>query len=915
LIGKLSIREYHNKRNFTKTPEPPGNTEQQENKGYQRTGNGLRFVVQKHDATRLHYDFRLETKDSVLKSWAVPKGISLDPKVKRLAVMTEDHPLDYLLFEGTIPQGNYGAGTVIVWDTGSYTTDEELSDQLQNGKVIITLFGQKLKGRLLLIRHKTKELKDSQWLLIKGNDQYVSDEDLTLTRPDSVLTRRMNEDLVRKELEESDYKRIKQQKDLIEINFTNTDKVEKRKQIKPSHYTRFPSTIKPMLGKLLDVPFDSREWVFEVKWDGVRSILFINKVEHIVELRSRNDKSITHRYPELLSPLKSAINCMESAILDGEIVVLNEKGFPDFQMHQRRMNVDYSKDIERLAKELPSTYYFFDILYLEGKNLQSLPFVDRRQILSSVIIPNDRIKISDFIEEKGIDTFQKLRDFNLEGMMAKKKSGQYIQGARSADWLKIKNVQTQDCIVIGYTKGEGNRQNYFGSLLLTMYDEKGELVFVGHTGSGFDFNLLDKIYRRLEKMKIESCPIRYVPYTNREPVWVRPELVVEVKFHGWTNDRIMRAPIFLRVREDKPPSECRIEIKEHLIKDVQDADATNYHTSYTQQSTYGNTQTNNKQSFSNLDKIFWIKTKYRRALTKRDLINYYDSISEYILPHLKDRPLSLSRYPDGVLGKHFYHKNWNKEKPEYVETVKVHSENRGAIVNYIVCNNKDTLLWLANLGCIEMHPWYSRITDFDSCKDRELDEDKCGLNFPDFLVFDLDPYIYSGQETAGEEPEYNINAFKAVVEVAFHMRDLFKQLNISSYVKTSGKTGLHIFVPIISSYTYGQTRSFAKVIGDTLVKKYTNKITMEWNVGNRRGKVFFDYNQNSKGKTLASIYSARPTISASVSIPIEWKKLSSIMPTDFNILNVPANIKKARDPWKSALEEKQDINEILKNIN
>jgi len=916
LIDKLSIREYHNKRKFTKTPEPAGNIDQRENKRDQ-TGYDMRFVVQKHDATRLHYDFRLETRDGVLKSWAVPKGISLDPKVKRLAVMTEDHPLDYLLFEGTIPQGNYGAGTVTVWDTGSYTTDEELSDQLQDGKVIVTLFGQKLQGRFLLIRRKIKELKDSQWLLIKGNDQYASDENLTLTRPDSVLTRLTNRDLVMKEVEESDHKQLKQQKDLIDMNLhTKTDELEKRKQIKPTHHARFPSTIKPMLGTLVDVPFDSREWVFEVKWDGVRAILLINKVKHIVELRSRNDKSITHRYPELLSPLKSAINCKESAILDGEIVVLNEKGFPDFQTHQRRMNVDYSKDIERLAKELPSTYYFFDILYLDGKNLQSLPFVDRRQILSMVIIPNDRIKISDFIEEKGIQTFQKLKDFNLEGMMAKKKSGQYIQGARSPDWLKIKNVQTQDCIVIGYTKGEGNRQDYFGSLLLTMYDETGELVFVGHTGSGFDFNLLDKLYRRLEKMKIESCPIRYVPYTNREPVWVRPELVVEVKFHGWTNDRIMRAPIFLRVREDKSPSECRIEMKERLIRDVQDADATNFRTSYTKQTTYDySTQTNNKQSFSNLDKIFWIKTKYRRALTKRDLIDYYDSISEYILPHLKDRPLSLSRYPDGILGKHFYHKNWDKEKPEYVETVKVHSENSEAIVNYIVCNNKDTLLWLANLGCIEMHPWYSRVTDFDSCKDRELDEDKCGLNFPDFIVFDLDPYIYSGLETAGEEPEYNINAFKAVVEVAFHMKDLFKQLNISSYVKTSGKTGLHVFVPIISSYTYDQTRSFAKVIGETLVKKYTNKITTEWKTANRKGKVFFDYNQNSKGKTLASIYSVRPTISATISIPIEWKKLSSIVPTDFNILNAPATIKKSRDRWKSALEEKQDINEILKNIN
>jgi bifunctional non-homologous end joining protein LigD len=901
-----------------KTPEPPWNTDKQENKRDQRTGNGLRFVVQKHEAKRLHYDFRLETKNGVLKSWAVPKGISLDPKVKRLAIMTEDHPLDYLLFEGTIPQGNYGAGTVIVWDTGSYTTDEELSDQLQNGKIIVTLSGQKLKGRFLLIKRKIKELKDSQWLLIKGNDQYASDENLTLTRPDSVLTRRTNEHLLRMEVEESDHKRLKQQKDLIEINLdTITNGLEKRKQLKPS-YERFPSTIKPMIGTLVDVPFDSREWVFEVKWDGVRAILFINKVERIVELRSRNDKSITHRYPELLSPLKSAINCKESAILDGEIVVLNEKGFPDFQMHQRRMNVDYSKDIERLAKELPSTYYFFDILYLDGTNLQSLPFVDRRQILSSVILQNDRIKISDFIEDKGIDTFQKLKDFNLEGMMAKKKSGQYIQGVKSAEWLKIKNIQTQDCIVIGYTKGEGNRQDYFGSLLLTMYDEKGELVFVGHTGSGFDFDLIDKIYGRLEKMKIGSSPIRYVPYTNRDPVWVRPELVVEVKFHGWTNRRIMRAPIFLRIREDKSPSECRFdEMTEHLIKDVQDGqytDATNYHTSYTQQSTYHNNTQSDKQSFSNLDKIFWVKTKYRRALTKRDLIDYYDNISEYILPHLKDRPLSLSRYPDGILGKHFYHKNWNKERPEYVESVKVHSEHSKGTVNYIVCNNKVTLLWLANLGCIEMHPWYSRITDFHSCKDTELDEDMCGLNFPDFIVFDLDPYIYSGQETAGEEPEYNISAFKAVVEVAFHMKDLFKQLNISSYVKTSGKTGLHIFVPIVSSYTYDQTRGFAKVIGDTLVKKDTNKITLEWKTANRKGKVFFDYNQNSKGKTLASIYSVRPTISGAVSMPIEWKKLSSIVPTDFNILNMHNIMKKAIDPWKSALEEKQDINEILENI-
>ena len=526
-----------------KTPEPVGNTDR-------RTKSGsMRFVVQKHDARRLHYDFRLETKEGVLKSWAVPKGLSLDPKVKRLAVMTEDHPLDYLLFEGVIPQGNYGAGTVIVWDTGTYSTDKELSDQLQNGKIIITLSGQKLKGRYLLIRRKTQEAEGNQWLLIKGNDQYTSDEDLTISMPDSVLTRRKNEDLGSKKQEISDPNRLEQKK--------------------TTHHEKFPSTCKPMLGTLIDTPFDSSEWVFEVKWDGVRAILFLNKEEQILELKSRNDKLITHRYPELLSPLKSAINCKESAILDGEIVILDQKGFPDFQEHQRRMNVDHPKDIERLAKEIPSTYYFFDILYIDGRNVQTLPFVERRQILSNVIMSNDRIRISDFIEEKGIETFEKIKDFNLEGMMAKRKSSRYIQGTRSADWLKIKNIKTQDCVVIGFTKGEGNRQGYFGSLLLAMYNEREELVFVGHSGSGFDFDTLGKIYEKLEKIKSDSCPIRYVPYTNRDPVWVRPELVAEVKFHGWTNDRIMRAPIFLRLREDKSPNECRIETEEHLSEVIQ----------------------------------------------------------------------------------------------------------------------------------------------------------------------------------------------------------------------------------------------------------------------------------------------------------------------------------------------------------
>src|SRR5947208_4782713 len=348
----MVLQEYHKKRDFARTSEPAGITKQKKKKQEKRETGNLRFVVQKHEATRLHYDFRLETKEGTLKSWAVPKGIALDPKVKRLAVMTEDHPLDYLLLEWVIPHGNYGAGSVIVWDTGSYTTEQELSNQLQSGKITVTLFGQKLKGKYLLIKRKRE---DNLWLLIKANDQYASADDLTMTRPESVLTNRTNVDLKAKKFKESDRNRQK------EIDLSPMVGEQEEQKILTYH-TEFPTTVKPMLGTLVDKPFDNRDWAFEVKWDGVRAILFLNKGENIVELKSRNSKSITHRYPELVSALESAINCKESVILDGEIVVLNEKGFPDFQEHQRRMNVDYLKEIEMLSRQIPATYYFFDTL-------------------------------------------------------------------------------------------------------------------------------------------------------------------------------------------------------------------------------------------------------------------------------------------------------------------------------------------------------------------------------------------------------------------------------------------------------------------------------------------------------------------------------------------------------------------------
>lgn len=488
-----------------------------------------------------------------------------------------------------------------------------------------------------------------------------------------------------------------------------------------------------MLASPVDNAFNDNEWVFEIKWDGVRAILF--KENDKIKLQSRSGNDITEKYPEILTSARECLKGCKSTIIDGEIVVLDENGIPSFQAHQRRMNVESKKEILILSSETPCTFYAFDILSHEHRDLKKLSYLDRRSILSQLLGPNDTIKISDYIEENGIDILKHSKELGLEGIMAKRKSSVYREGVRSRDWLKIKNIKTQDCVVIGYTKGIGNRINLFGSLLLAVYCTKeSKYRFVGHTGSGFDFELLNKVYSMLQEIRIDSMPIDHLPYMNRQTTWVKPLLVAEVKFNEWTKDAIMRAPIFLRFREDKKPIECTIE---------------------GDNPTEGNLKYKNKEQsqnttqakISNPNKIYWPKTRDHTGFTKKDLIKYYELIGPLILPHLKDRPLSLSRYPDGIYGKSFFHKNWSQSKPDYVMTAQVHSKERNDNINYLVCNNRESLLWIANLGCIEMHPWYSRINELDSCNSSSLlYEEKCGLNFPDFIVFDLDPYIYSGKE-------------------------------------------------------------------------------------------------------------------------------------------------------------------------
>ena len=855
--------------------------------------------MQKHDASRLHYDFRLESEDGVLKSWAVPKGPSMSPGTKRLAVMVEDHPFDYLHFEGTIPRGNYGAGTVIVWDTGSYSVKEPLTRQLESGKVSVELYGNKLKGLFKLIRTK----KENQWLLIKAHDKFVSEDDLTLISPESILSGKSNSDIESENVAAPPSK-----------SYLSNDKHSTSKKVteKKSNVEFSLPTVKPMLAHPFEKGFDSKEWVFEVKWDGVRAITYKNN-NHI-RIQSRNGNDITRLYPEIVNALKMSLRGHKSTVLDGEIVVLNEKGIPDFHTHQHRMHIQNHHEIMSLSVKNPSTYYVFDILYDEGKNLESLGYLERRQILNSVLKTNDTIRISEYIEEKGTEILASSKKLNLEGIVAKHKRSVYREGIRSRDWLKIKNTKTQDCVIIGYTRGLGSRVSHFGSLVLAVYSAKErKLKFAGHAGTGFNDQTLSEIYSKLKPLETNSRPVDKIPYLNRETKWLKAVLVAEVKFDEWTSDGILRAPVFLRLRDDKKPEECIVEAD----KPIKNLSQVGNDPKYGKDERGSNSQKNKSNGIGNVvvtnpNKVYWKATKQHPAYLKGDLIDYYDKISDVILRHLEDRPLSLSRYPNGIYGKTFYQKDWDQKKPEFVTTAKIHSEHRGDSINYIICNNKETLLWVANLGCIEMHPWYSRIKDFQGCHTSNLlHEEKCGLNFPDFIVFDLDPYIYSGKEKKGAEPQYNIAGFKAAVDIAHELKDIFRDLKINSYIKTSGKSGLHIYVPILNTYSYEQTKSFAETIANIMLRKFPKKVTLEWSTSKRKGKVFFDFNQNARGKTIASVYSLRPTADAMVSMPIEWKNIDEILPTDFTISNAPDLINKNGDSWHEILSDKQDIEKLI----
>jgi bifunctional non-homologous end joining protein LigD len=791
----MSLITYKQKRNFKNTPEPAAAKE--------NTGR-LRFVVQEHHATRLHFDFRLEM-DGVLKSWAVPKGPSMDPATKRLAVMVEDHPVSYINFKGTIPKGNYGAGTVKIFDSGTYVpvnenheplTEKQALQWLKKGEIKVLLKGKKLKGEFVLVR-----LKDEKnWLLIKHKNE------INKTVP------------------------VKQAPALKNRRFIKGKKIE--------HY------IKPMLATAFNKPFDDKEWIYEIKWDGYRAIADLTK--KTPQLYSRNGLLFNESYPAV----KEALQQLKlNAVLDGEIVVLDDKGKPNFQLLQH-----YSGE-ENIA------YYIFDMLQLKGRQLHHLPLIERKSILKKILPENDIIKYCAHIETKGKAFFKKAVGAGLEGIIAKKADSFYHKAIRSKEWLKIKGVHTEDVIIAGYTAAKGSRKG-FGSLLLASY-KKGRLVFRGHVGTGFNNEQLIAIKKILDKQAIKKTPFDKKIPLNDKATWVKPTMMVEIAHTETTKEGIFRHPAFVRLREEK-----KVVIEEKKIEKEDDATED----TFIKAGRY-------KVPVTNPKKIYWPVEGY----TKQHLITYYENIAAYILPHLKNRPLSLYRSPNGINEKGFFHKDAGDNVPAFVNTKEIFSESGNKNIHYIICNNAATLLYLANLGCIEMNPWNSTIQK---------------IEYPDYMVIDIDPS--------------DKNDFNQVIETALAVKQVLDKAKVESYCKTSGATGLHIYVPLHKKYDYEHVKSFAEIVASLTQQMLPGFTTLERSLSKRGPNIYVDYLQNRRGQTLASAYSVRPKPGATVSTPLHWKEVKyGLHPSQFTIENIFKRLQKTGDIFNVINSKAADIKKAL----
>jgi bifunctional non-homologous end joining protein LigD len=917
----MSLSKYKEKRSFDETPEPTGG------KG---KGNELIFVIQKHAASRLHYDFRLEM-EGVLKSWAVPKGPSTDSAAKRLAMMVEDHPYDYKDFEGVIPKGNYGAGTVIVWDQGTYEPIEKAGDkkaqeklllkQLKEGSIKIVMHGKKVKGEYALV--KTKGFEENSWLLIKHKDKYASTEDISL-KDTSVISGKTIEKIAAspekiygkdsKKTETDDKVIAAASEDItkqVTPSKTATKKVNSIKNKKAdtadAPKAPFPETFSPMLATLVDKPFDEPGWLYEIKWDGYRAVALCNNKE--VNLLSRNNKSFNEKFYPIFEGVKQwGIN----AVVDGEIAVMNKAGISNFG------------SLQNWRSEADGTiiYYVFDLMWLDGYDLTHLPLTKRRELLEELVPKEGIIRLSENFKASAAEFLEAAKNMGLEGIIAKKADSQYHQGDRSREWLKIKVNKRHEVVIGGFTNNTGSAKA-FSALLVGIF-ENGKLQYTGKIGTGFSNTVQKEMMAIFKPLITDKNPFNIVPDVNKPSrfrpnpphattTWLKPSVVCEVSYAEITSDGVMRHPSFEGLREDKKATdvvrETAADTNEVIADEKKPKDNKKENTAITAVKSKPSKADNlvrplgeavrksllnptdeaqirqingHELKFSNLSKIYWPKEKY----TKRDIINYYYQVAPFILPYLYNRPQSLNRYPNGITGESFYQKDVSGKAPDWIKQFPYHTSD-DKDKNFMVGTDESSLLYMANLGCIEMHPWNSTIENPDN---------------PDWCAIDLDP----GEKTT----------FEQVIETAQVTKKILDSIDVPAYCKTSGSTGIHIYIPLEAKYTYDECQLFAKWIATQVTYELPNFTTIERMTSNRKGKLYVDFLQNRPKATLAAAYSLRPKPGATVSMPLHWEEVKKgLKLKDFNINNAVARAKSEGDIFKPVLGKGIDLEKIMEKIN
>ncbi len=811
-VDRLST--YREKRFTDKTPEPFG--------GGAIPGRNV-FVVHHHAARQLHYDLRLEM-NGVLESWAVPKGPSPNPADKRLAVHVEAHPLEYADFEGIIPEGNYGAGAVIVWDRGIWIPIENPVEGMHKGKLLFELRGHKLHGRWTLVR--TKE----NWLFIKERDAYVEEVSTDSYPEDSIL---------------SGIGALQ-----LKAGFDPAPGAEKKlKKFKATNKILPVGAVKVMLAKP-GKPFSDPDWVYEIKYDGYRLLAAREDGEGV--LISRNGHNLTETFPEIADAVKHLP--FEHVILDGEVIVNDKMGRPSFALLQKRGHLTRRTSILRAAAELPALFQAFDLLALNDYDLRHLPLLKRKELLEQVLPTTGPIRYTEHIPEHGEAMFEEVNRMRLEGVVAKKADSLYY-GRRSEHWRKIPAIRTDDFVVIGYTDPKGNIPG-FGALHVAQYDADENLVYLGRTGTGFSDALRKEITLELENLGTDAPPCEVPAETTDH--WVQPQLVAEVRYKEITAAGQLRQAAFLRLRDDKPPEDCMLQNADQ----GPDLDS-------------GDEAPEKQVIFSNLDKVFWRSDNF----TKGDLIDYYRDISEWILPYLKDRPLVMRRYPDGIDGKSFYQKDAPGFAPPWLRVEKIYSEGSEREIAYFLVDDAEGLLYIANLASIALHMWHSRIG---------------ALELPDYCILDLDP---------------KAAPFEHVIEIAKAIHNLCDEIGLQNYVKTSGSTGLHVLIPLGGQFTYEQCRGFGELLARVVCSQLPDIATVVRIPARREGKVYVDFMQNRRGQLLAAPYSARAKPGATVSMPLKWNEVRKGLTLQrYTIKNAAARMNKlGHDPVLPVLTESPDL--------